>query len=92
MDSFDRALSSAAGVDPCFTEGVRLVQRMLMDALGKLGLQEISSECSFDPNLHNAVMQEAAEGRATGDILEVLQKGYEVKGRVLRYSMVKVAE
>lgn len=92
LDSFDRALSSAAGVDPCFAEGVRLVQRMLTDTLGKLGLQEVPAEGAFDPNLHNAVMQEAAEGKATGDILEVLQKGYEINGRVLRHSMVKVAE
>lgn len=92
LDCFDRALENVQGVDPCFADGIRLVQRMLLDSLGKLGLQEVPADGAFDPELHEAVMKEAAEGRNAGDILSVLQKGYEVKGRILRHSMVKIAE
>ncbi len=92
LDSFDFALESMEGVDPCFVEGVRLVQRMLIDALMKLGFDEVPADGAFDPVLHNAVMQEEAEGREPGEVLEVFQKGYSVKGRILRHSMVKVAK
>lgn len=46
----------------------------------------------FDPNLHEAVMQEAAEGAESGAILAVFQKGYQVNDRIIRHSMVKVAQ
>lgn len=92
LDNFDRALSSTEGVDEAYVEGIRLVYRTLLDALEKLGFKEIDAGGMFDANLHNAVMQEAAEGKASGEILEVLQKGYAVGDKILRYSMVKVAE
>ncbi len=92
LDNFDRALLNAQGVDPCFADGIKLVQRMLMDTLGKLGLKEVPAEGAFNPELHEAVMKEAAEGKSEGDILDVLLKGYEVKGKILRHSMVKIAE
>jgi len=92
LDSLDLALQNTANIDPCFADGVRLVQRQLVDALKKQGMQELPSEGVFDPNLHNAVLQEPAQGKEKGEILEVLQKGYEVNGRIVRHSMVKVAE
>lgn len=92
LDGFDRALENVQGVDPCFADGIRLVQRMLLDSLGKVGLQEVPADGAFDPELHEAVMKDAAEGKNAGDILAVLQKGYEVKGRIIRHSMVKIAE
>ena len=92
LDNFDRALSNADGVDASFVSGMALVQKNLLETLQKLGLQEIDATGAFDANLHNAVMQEAVEGKASGEILEVLQKGYEAKGKILRYSMVRVAE
>ncbi len=92
LDNFDLAVQNMENVDPRYLDGVKLVQRTLLDALNKLGLQEIQADGMFDPNLHNAVLQEPAEGRQSGEILEVLQKGFEMNGRILRYSMVKVAE
>ena len=68
------------------------MQRALLDSLAKLGLSEVPSEGVFDPNLHNAVLQEPAEDKEAGEILEILQKGYEMNGRILRHTMVKVAE
>lgn len=92
LDNFDRALASIEGVEQCFAEGVQLVHRTLLDALAALGMKELETQGKFDPNIHNAVIQETAEGKTTGDILQVFQKGYEVKGKIVRHAMVKVAE
>ncbi len=92
LDNFDLAVNNMENVDPCYLEGVKMVQRALLDSLGKLGLSEVPSEGVFDPNLHNAVLQEPAEDKEAGEILEILQKGYEMNGRILRHTMVKVAE
>lgn len=92
LDNFDRAMENAEGVEAAWVEGVRLVQRQLMETLGKCGLSEVPADGAFDPHLHNAVMQEEAEGVCTGSILEVFQKGYQVKERIIRHSMVKVAQ
>ena len=92
LDNFDRALQVEGAGDESWREGVRLVHRQLMDSLQKLGLSEIEAEGKFDPNVHEAVMQEKAEGRESGDILAVLQKGYRVGEKIVRHSMVKVAE
>ena len=92
LDNFDRALQAESAGDESWREGVRLVHRQLMDSLQKLGLSEIEAEGKFDPNVHEAVIQEKAEGRESGDILAVLQKGYRVGEKIVRHSMVKVAE
>ncbi|MEA5059355.1 MAG: nucleotide exchange factor GrpE [Candidatus Pelethousia sp.] len=92
LDNFDRALQNAEGVDPAWVEGMRLVYRQLMESLDKCGLKEVPSDGMFDPNLHEAVMQEEAENAESGSILEVFQKGYQVKERIIRHSMVKVAQ
>jgi molecular chaperone GrpE len=93
LDGFDRAMESArqSGESNPFQEGVALVYKQLTDTLKKLGLSEIPSDGEqFDPMLHNAVMQ--AEGEESGKVLETFQKGYKVKDKVIRYSMVKVAQ
>ncbi len=92
IDNLERALSNAEGIDLNWMEGLVLVQRQLMDTLRKYGLNEIPADGMFDPNLHEAVLQEEAEGAQSGSVLEVLQKGYKVKDRIIRHSMVKVAK
>jgi len=93
LDSFDRAVSSAGeNCDKALLEGILLVQRQLLDSLKKLGLEEVEASGKFDPNYHEAVLREKAEGKASGDVVEVLQKGYRVGEKVLRHTMVKVAE
>ena len=92
LDSFDRALASAGAADAGFTEGVKLVQKQLLDSMTKLGLEEVEASGAFDPNLHEAVMREKADGKASGQVLEVLQKGYRVGDKIIRHAMVKVAE
>jgi len=92
LDNFERAMSSAQTPDEAWAKGVELVYRQLVESLGNQGLKELEAQGKFDPNFHNAVMQEAVEGKESGEILEVFQKGYEAKGKIIRYSMVKVAE
>ena len=92
LDNFDRAMENGGTGDAAWREGIQLVHKQLMDILAKQGLTEVDSTGKFDPNRHEAVMQEKAEGRASGDILMVLQKGYQVGDRIIRHSMVKVAE
>ena len=75
--------------------GVKMIQKQLMDALSKRGLEEVRPVGEkFDPNEHNAVLRvsaDEAEGEP-GTICEVLQTGYRVKGKMLRHPMVKVIE
>ena len=92
IDNFDRALQNTEGVSSAWLEGIKLVHRQFMDTLHKYGLEEIPSDGAFDPNFHEAVIQEDKEGANSGDIIETLQKGYKVKDRIIRHSMVKVAK
>ena len=92
LDNFERAIEAETASDKAWHDGVLLVFKQLNEELGKLGLTVIDDGGKFDPNLHNAVMQEAVEGKETGDIVAVFQKGYKVGERIIRHSMVKVAE
>lgn len=91
LDDFDRVADSEPK-DEKWAEGVMLVHRKLTETLQKQGLSEVETDGEFDPNLHNAVMAEAAEGVEKGKILAVFQKGYRVKDKIVRHSMVKVSE
>ena len=63
-----------------------------MDTLYKLGLEPVGAEGEpFDPNVHNAVMREDADGVDPDTVTAVFQKGYKLGDRVLRPAMVKVA-
>ena len=64
--------------------------KMMLDALSRFGFEEVPAEGEeFDPEKHNAVMRET--GDEPGKVLEVFQKGYKVKDKIIRYAMVKVA-
>lgn len=95
LDNIERALQQQ-GEDAQFQslhKGVEMSYESLMHALKSHGLEEIKAEGEpFDPNFHQAVMQDQDESKEVGIILEELQKGYKLKDRVLRASMVKVNE
>jgi len=77
--------------DESTKSGVQLIQKKFQEVFAKYGVKEIDALGSeFDPNLHNAVMQVEDEENA-GKVVEVLQKGYTRDGKVIRPSMVKVA-
>jgi len=72
-------------------EGVELTLKNFTSTLDKNGISEISTEDGFDPNLHEAVMKVDSDEVDSGQIVQVLQKGYKLKDRVLRATMVSVA-
>jgi len=95
LDNFDRALSveTKSEESASLLKGVEMVQKSLIEAVKREGLEEIKALGEpFDPNFHQAVMQEKDETAEPGIVLMELQKGYTLKGRVLRPAMVKVNE
>ena len=90
VDNMEKAIAAPAGED--YKTGVDLVLRQFMEALEKLGLETVGVEGEpFDPNVHNAVMREDADGIDEEIVTAVFQKGYKLGDRVLRPAMVKVA-
>ncbi|MCG2126768.1 nucleotide exchange factor GrpE [Staphylococcus epidermidis] len=93
IDNIERALQ-IEGDDESFKslqKGVQMVHESLLRALKDNGLEEILAEGKeFDPNLHQAVVQDDNPNFKSGEVTQELQKGYKLKDRVLRPSMVKV--
>ncbi len=90
LDNFERALSTETE-DEGYAKGMQLIFEQLKTALGNAGLEEIKAmDEEFDPNVHNAVMTETIEEKEDGTITKVLQKGYKLKDKVVRPSMVAV--
>ncbi len=90
LDNLERAIAAAEGESEALVAGVKMVHKQMLDALIKLGLEEVPALGEqFDPDIHNAVMK-SCEGEP-GTVLEVFEKGYRVKGRMIRYAMVKIA-
>ena len=92
LDNLERALDAIPAENASLRDGIAMVQRQMLDSLKKLGLEEIENDCKFDPNKHEAVMREKVDGKESGDIVVVFQKGYRMGDRVIRHCMVKVAE
>ncbi|HYK48251.1 MAG TPA: nucleotide exchange factor GrpE [Terriglobales bacterium] len=92
LDSFERALQTSAGDRSEFRGGVELIYKQLQDALVKLGLRPIAAKGEpFDPHLHQAIEMVDTRDAKDHHVLEELQRGYKLKDRLLRPSMVKVA-
>lgn len=90
LDNLERA--EACGESEALAKGLELTLKSFRDTLAKMGVQEIEAHGkTFDPNLHNAVMHVEDESFGESEIVEVLMKGYKKDDRVIRYSMVKVA-
>ena len=92
LDNLERALDAIPDENASLREGIAMVQRQMLDSLKKLGLEEIENDCKFDPTKHEAVMREKVDGKESGEIVVVFQKGYRMGDRVIRHCMVKVAE
>ena len=95
IDNFERAMGAVPGDDANagMVEGIRMVQKMLMDVLGQHGCQEISAEgVAFDPMQHEAVGQMPSDEVPAGEVLKVLQTGYRLHDRVIRPSQVIVSQ
>lgn len=94
VDSFERGIKSVPEEekDNPIASGMEMIYKQLMTALTELGVTPIEAVGKeFDPNFHNAVMHVDDEELGENIVIEELQKGYQYKDAVLRYSMVKVA-
>lgn len=95
LDNMDRALKQEGDSEDflTFKKGVQMVYDDLLKSLKDNGLEEIESyNQAFDPNFHQAVMQDNNPDFESGVVTEELQSGYKLKDRVLRPAMVKVNE
>ncbi len=93
-DDLDRALKArpTEGDGAVWAEGVAAIQRKLLGFLEAEGVTPVQAEGQpFDPNFHEAVVQEPHDSVPSGHIIEVLRPGYKVKDRVLRTALVRVA-
>lgn len=92
LDNLERALSAPTS-DESFKTGVQMIYDQLVAALEKEGVKEIEALGNpFNPQEHHAIAKEKQEDVEAGIVTEVYQKGYILKDRVLRASMVKVSE
>ncbi|SHI02043.1 molecular chaperone GrpE [Clostridium collagenovorans DSM 3089] len=90
LDNLERSVAVGGDIED-FKTGIEMVIRGFKDSLVKLNVEEVESEGEFDPNLHNAVMHIEDSSLGANQIVEVFLKGYKRGDKVLRYSMVKVA-
>lgn len=92
IDNCERALAQETS-DEKYRKGVEMIYNQLINALKKEGVEEI--DClnkTFDANFEQAIMMEKVDGVESGIVVQVLQKGYKLKDRILRAAMVKVSE
>jgi molecular chaperone GrpE len=91
LDNFERALDTETEDIEGYVKGMKLIFEQLRTALGSAGLEEIKAmDEEFDPNVHNAVMTDNVDEKDDGIITKVLQKGYKLRDKVVRPSMVAV--
>ncbi|AZT90514.1 nucleotide exchange factor GrpE [Caldicellulosiruptor changbaiensis] len=95
VDNFERAISSAKeseNTNEEFLKGLEMIKKQIDDIFSKLGVEPIEAlNKEFDPYLHNAIMHVEDERYGKNIVIEEFQKGYKIKDRVIRYSLVKVA-
>ena len=94
MDNFERALATNAGDDPeAYAKGMAMIFDQLKTALNNVGVKEVEALGEdFDPTRHNAVIHSESEEYEEGKVCMVLQKGYELNGKIIRAAMVAVAK
>ena len=92
LDNLERAVTAAENLpeDDPMLSGIKMTLKQMVEAMGKMGLEAVGEVGeAFDPDKHNAVMRAEGEGEP-GSVLEIFQKGYRVKDRMIRYAMVKI--
>lgn len=94
LDNFERAIESSIESKDfdSLLKGVEMIVRNLKDIMTSEGVEEISTEGAFNPEYHHAVGVEASEDKKEDEIVKVLQKGYMMKGKVIRPAMVIVCK
>ena len=93
VDDLERALAADAPDGDVDRRGVEIIHKQLIDLLAARGVAPIEAlGADFDPNLHQAVAHEPSEAHRDGEVIEELRRGYTLRDRLLRASMVKVAK
>lgn len=98
MDNFERAIvedekSELSDAEKNYRNGIKMIYSHLANVLEKFDVKPIDgSNKPFDPVYHNAIMLEKKDGVKPGMVIEVLQKGYLLKDKVIRTAMVRVSE
>lgn len=91
LDNFERAMAAETKDVEAFQKGVEMIFTQFQEVLKKNGLEQIETVGQkFDPNFHQAVMRVEDPEKEDDTVAQELQKGYMVKGRVIRPSMVQV--
>lgn len=90
IDNLERAAAAEGSLED-LKKGVEMTMKGCQDAFAKLGVEEIDASGEFDPNFHNAVMHIEDENLGTNVVAEVFQKGYKKADKIIRHTMVKVA-
>lgn len=100
MDSFENALASmesaneenSSEVLEKMKEGVKLTYDQLKKILEKNHIKEVECDGEFNPELHQAIMQVESDAHEAGEVVQVMQKGYTIKDRILRPAMVSTCK
>ena len=98
MDSFENALASMEGSEDSsevlekMKEGVTLTHEQLKKVLEKNHIKAVDCEGEFDPEVHQAIMQVESDAHEVGEVVQVMQKGYTIKDRILRPAMVSTCK
>ncbi|QQK07645.1 nucleotide exchange factor GrpE [Miniphocaeibacter halophilus] len=92
VDDLERAYENKIQEDE-FSEGIKIILDNFKEILKREGLEEIESKDTlFDHNVHQAILVEKNDEVESGYIIDTLQKGYKLNGKIIRPSMVKVSE
>jgi len=93
LDNFERAISAyPENENQSYLDGFKLIMKQISDLMIQSGVEEIDALGKpFDPEFHNAVMHIEDDSYGQNQVVEVFEKGYKLGNKVLRYSMVKVA-
>jgi molecular chaperone GrpE len=92
LDDLERALQNRPADDP-WADGIELIARKLQNMLESEGVKKIEAlGAEFDPNFHEAISHEPANGAKSGHVIGVVQNGYMLGERVIRPAMVRVAQ
>ncbi|HJR81812.1 MAG TPA: nucleotide exchange factor GrpE [Anaerolineales bacterium] len=93
LDDLERALQNRPSDSGAWVSGIELIQKKLLSILEAEGVRKIEAQgAAFDPNFHEAISHEPADGFESGHVIAVVQNGYTLGERVIRPALVRVAQ
>jgi len=92
VDNFERALSQKTEENAAVYVGIEMIYKSVVQLLTKYGVKEFTEYKEFDPEFHEALMHKESPDHESGQVVEVLEKGFMIKDKVLRPAKVTVAQ